>query len=76
MGIERLTNKPEKTLVASAQVNDVDNPNSKTPREVEARPIKMTGLRPIRSDSDPHGKPIRGIVLLHLLFCLTVFWYT
>lgn len=39
------------------QVNDLDNPNNNTPTQVEARPINTTGLRPIRSESDPHGTP-------------------
>jgi hypothetical protein len=52
-----LTNKPENILVANAQAKDFDKPNKSTPIEVEARPNNTTGLRPIRSESDPHGIP-------------------
>lgn len=57
--ISLLTNIPENILVARAQANDFDKPNKNTPNEVEARPIKTTGLRPIRSESEPHGIPKR-----------------
>lgn len=53
-----LANKPENIFVINAQRNDFDKPNRSTPIDVEARPIKTTGLRPIRSESDPHGIPL------------------
>lgn len=53
-----LANTPENILVANAQAKDFDKPNKSTPKEVQARPINTTGLRPIRSESEPHGIPI------------------
>lgn len=53
-----LTNNPEKIFVEIAHRKDLDKPNKSTPIDVEARPNKTTGLRPIRSESDPHGIPL------------------
>lgn len=57
---EILANRPENILVDNAQRNDFDKPNKSTPIDVEARPNKITGFRPIRSESDPHGIPLFG----------------
>jgi hypothetical protein len=52
------TNRPHKLRDNSAQINDWDRPNSNILEIVPTRPIKITGLLPMRSESIPHNIPI------------------
>lgn len=58
-----LTNNPVTIFAVIAHANEFDNPNNINPNPVDNNPISATGLRPIRSESDPHGIPNYELLL-------------
>jgi hypothetical protein len=52
-----LTSKPQRLLDKSAHMNDCDKPNNRMLEIVPIKPVKITGLLPIRSDSIPQWIP-------------------
>lgn len=68
--ISLFTNKPVTTLADIAQAKDLDNPNKINPVIVDSNPISTTGLRPIRSESEPHGIPNYELLLDMMVYGL------